>query len=178
MAKLKRQSKKVKAVKKKTAVKKKPIAKKKAAKTKTTHATNATNPRMDKKGRSLNQRDLTTAKKKKLVLEGLQESFGIVTNAILKGKVDNGTFYRWYNADKKFKEAVDEIQDQIDIIVDDQIKMKLISGDGSMLRFYATKRMKKYKDKKQGGFEGDEEEVMKDFNLTISVKKTNDKKSE
>ena len=47
--------------------------------------------------------------KKKLLLESLEKSLGIVSTACQKADVSRGSFYRWYNDDEDFKNKVDEI---------------------------------------------------------------------
>ena len=85
------------------------------------------------------------AKDKEIILRELEKSFGIVTNAIGKARVSNTTFYKWYNEDKEFTKAVDEIQNGFDVIVEDKLKQKIIQNDGHSIRFYLSHRVKKYR---------------------------------
>ena len=47
---------------------------------------------------------------KKALLDALEKSLGIVTTACKIVGVDRGTFYRYYNEDEKFKQAVKDIE--------------------------------------------------------------------
>lgn len=125
---------------------KKNVGKVKVVKKGKTNLKNLTKAKsLDKAGRNNELIQERIAKKKALVLEGLKDSFGIVTSAIAKVGISNPTFYAWYRDDKEFAKEVDEMQDQFDIIVDDKIKQAIIQNSENMIRFYASKRMKKYK---------------------------------
>jgi len=132
-------------------------------------------PKGGKKGRANENYDDTKiqeriAKKKALVLEGLKDSFGIVTNAIAKADVSNVTFYTWYRDDKDFAKGVDDIQGQIEVIVDDRIKQGILNNDGAMIRFYASACMKKYRNKLGIG----QGEDLEPFEFIIKTKKITD----
>jgi len=125
---------------------------------------------VDKLGRDKSKVEERIAKKKALVLEGLKDSFGIVTNAIAKADVSNVTFYTWYRDDKEFAKGVDDIQGQIEIIVDDRIKQGILNNDGAMIRFYASACMKKYRNKVGIG----QGEDLEPFEFIIKTKKITD----
>lgn len=166
MAKQKKQLKKpVKLPKVRVVAKKKPANEEKTRQIKLTNSSKK--KPVDKLGRSLELKYKKIEKKKEKVLENLKSSFGIVTSAIA-GVCDNDTFYKWLRQDEEFKNAIEEIQDQFDIIVDDKIKQKIIQNDGSMIRFYASKRMKKYRTTIGLG----QAEDLKPFKMMISVKKS------
>lgn len=155
MAKLKKQLKK--------AVKKKAVSKKSVK-------VNLT--KLTRTSRSLETRAKTTAKNKVKVLEALKDTFGIVTNAIAKVGISNTIFYLWIKNDKEFKKEVEDMQEEFDIIVDDKIKQGILLNDGSMIRFYASCRMKKYRNKIGIG----QDEELEPFKMMITVKKTNEQK--
>ena len=111
-----------------------------------------------------------TAKNKERILVELTKTFGIVTNAIAKARIDNSTFYRWYRDDKEFAEAVEEIQNSFDIIVEDKLKQKIIQNDGHSIRFYLSHRVAKYKPKV--GFGQDED--AKPIQMMITTYDPND----
>ena len=50
---------------------------------------------------------------KKALIKALEKSMGIVTNACKIVGIDRTTFYRYYNEDENFKEAVDNMQDYV-----------------------------------------------------------------
>lgn len=87
------------------------------------------------------------AKNKKLLLEKLRDSFGIVKTACHKIGIERKTYYRWYKADKEFAKKCDEIDDSFNLIVDDKIKEGVLNGDSSLIRFHASARNPKYKQK-------------------------------
>lgn len=152
---------------------KKVIAKKKPVKKKAIKKTNPISKRVDSLGRSLVTKDKKRAKNKMKILEKLKGTFGIATNAIA-GICDNTTFYQWIKDDNDFKKAIEDIQDQFDIIVDDKIKQGVIDNDGAMIRFYASCRMKKYRTKIGLG----QDEDLEPFEFFITTRKTKDKKNE
>ncbi|NCD40567.1 MAG: hypothetical protein EOL88_00595 [Bacteroidia bacterium] len=147
---------------------KKSVAKK-GSKKKKTDLTDLTTPKpKDKLGRDRSKEKEKTAKNKAKFLDALKDSFGIVTNACAKVKISNVTFYNWYKEDEEFKKAVDEIDDSFDTIVDDKIKQGIIKGDGSMVRFYAGRKMKKYRQKVGLG----QDEDLEPFEFIITTKKS------
>jgi hypothetical protein len=48
---------------------------------------------------------------KEKYLECLEQYKGIVTDSCKAANVPRSTYYKWYNTDEEFKQAVDEIQD-------------------------------------------------------------------
>lgn len=99
------------------------------------------------------------AKNKARILEELKKTFGIVTNAIAKVRIDNTTFYKWFKEDKEFAKAVEDIQEGFDVIVEDKLKQKIIQNDGHSIRFYLSHRVKKYKPKVGLGFDEEAEPI-------------------
>ena len=51
------------------------------------------------------------AKRKKILLEALKESLGIVSRACKKAKIPRSEFYKWYHADEKFRDAVEDVNE-------------------------------------------------------------------
>ena len=47
--------------------------------------------------------------KKKMLLESLENSLGIVSTACTKANISRSSFYKWYKEDEVFKKKVDEI---------------------------------------------------------------------
>jgi len=125
---------------------------------------------VDKAGRDNRLIQERIAKKKALVIDGLKEGFGIVTNAIVKAGVSNQTFYNWYKDDEDFKKLVDDTQGQFDIIVKDKIKQGIIQNDGSMIRFYASRKIKEFMPKVGLGQADD----LEPFEFIIKTKKITD----
>ncbi len=53
----------------------------------------------------------TRTRRKKKLLQALQESLGIVTRACKIADIPRADFYRWFNDDKKFRDAVEDVED-------------------------------------------------------------------
>ena len=47
--------------------------------------------------------------KKKMLIESLENSLGIVSTACSKANISRSSFYKWYKEDKEFRKKVDEI---------------------------------------------------------------------
>tara|TARA_R110000824_G_scaffold15839_2_gene66460 strand:+ start:626 stop:1003 length:378 start_codon:yes stop_codon:yes gene_type:complete len=47
--------------------------------------------------------------KKEAILSALEKTLGVVTTAVKQVGIARSTFYQWYNDDKEFKAAVDDI---------------------------------------------------------------------
>lgn len=128
------------------------------------------NKPVDSWGRDKTMVEKRKAQNKAKILEELKKTFGIVTNAIAKVKIDNSTFYKWYKEDENFARAVEEIQDGFDVIVEDKLKQKIIQNDGHSIRFYLSHRVAKYKPKV--GFGQDED--AKPIQMMITTYDPND----
>ena len=47
--------------------------------------------------------------KKKMLIESLENSLGIVSTACSKANISRSSFYKWYKEDEEFRQKVDEI---------------------------------------------------------------------
>ena len=47
--------------------------------------------------------------KKKMLIESLENSLGIVSTACNKANISRSSFYKWYKEDEEFRKKVDEI---------------------------------------------------------------------
>jgi len=47
--------------------------------------------------------------KKKMLIESLENSLGIVSTACTKANISRSSFYKWYKEDEEFRNKVDEI---------------------------------------------------------------------
>ena len=47
--------------------------------------------------------------KKKMLIESLENSLGIVSTACTKANISRSSFYKWYKEDEEFRKKVDEI---------------------------------------------------------------------
>ena len=82
---------------------------------------------------------------KKLLLQALENSMGIVTAACKEVGISRDRFYTYYNTDESFRQAIDDINDiQLDF-VESQLLKNIAKGDRSSIMFYM-----KHKGKKRG----------------------------
>jgi len=117
----------------------------------------------DTLNRDISKAKNRVAKTKLRVLDELRKSYSIVTTALAKADVSTAIFYIWLKEDKDFKQAVENIDDSFNTIVEDKIKQKIVQNDGHMLRFYASHRIKKFRPKL--GLENEDE--AEPFRVTI-----------
>ncbi len=81
--------------------------------------------------------------KKKEFLEELARGYGIIATACEKAGVSRTTYYRWYNADREFKEKADEITEtQVDF-VESKLLSLISEGDTTAIIFYLKTKGKK-----------------------------------
>lgn len=82
-------------------------------------------------------------KYKKLLLEALERTMGIVTPACKEVGISRDRFYTYYNSDEEFRRKVDDIQDiQVDF-VEGQLFRKIREGSERSILFYMRYRGKK-----------------------------------
>jgi hypothetical protein len=82
---------------------------------------------------------------KKKLIEAMEKTMGIVTQACKEVGVSRDRFYTYYNTDPNFKKAIDDINDiQLDF-VESQLLKNIAKGDRSSIMFYM-----KHKGKKRG----------------------------
>ena len=74
--------------------------------------------------------------KKKLVLQELEKSHGVVTQACMKAKVSRAQFYRWWNQDEKFRQECDDIQESAVDYVESQLFKQIEQGNITGQIFY------------------------------------------
>jgi len=74
--------------------------------------------------------------KKKLVLQELEKAHGVVTQACMKAKVSRAQFYRWWNADEKFRSECDDIQESAVDYVESQLFKQIEQGNITGQIFY------------------------------------------
>ena len=87
----------------------------------------------------------TTAENKKIMLECLRSTLGLVTQALkkAKGKVVRSTFYEWLKDDAEFKTEVEAIQEQVIDFVESCAYMQIKKGDSALIKFFLTSKAKK-----------------------------------
>ena len=84
-----------------------------------------------------------TAQHKKAVIEALEQSLGIVSEACKKVGVGRTTFYKWTREDSEFKEQVDDIEDVALDYVESQLYGQIRKGDTTAIIFYMKTKGKK-----------------------------------
>jgi len=77
------------------------------------------------------------------LLEALEQSLGVVTTACKIVGCNRSTFYKYYNDDKKFKEAVDELQNMTLDFVESQLHKQIKDGNTTATIFYLKTKGKK-----------------------------------
>lgn len=101
---------------------------------------------------------------KKRLLEALEISLGVVTQACKNAEVSRKTFYQYCQEDLEFKESVDEIQDVALDFAETALHKQIKDGTPSSTMFYL-----KTKGKKRGYIERLEtENTNKNTDLTIT----------
>ena len=74
--------------------------------------------------------------KKKLVLKELEKAHGVVTQACQKAQVSRAQFYRWKDADDKFRKECDDIQEAAVDYVESQLFKQIEEGNITGQIFY------------------------------------------
>ena len=106
-----------------------------------------------------------TAQHKKAVIEALESSLGVVSEACKEAGVGRTTFYKWMREDPEFKEEVDSIEDYALDFVESKLYGQIKKGDTTAIIFYM-----KTKGKKRGYIEKTQFEHSGEINLpTIKV---------
>jgi hypothetical protein len=77
-----------------------------------------------------------TQHNKRLLIEAMIKSMGVVTQACKMAKLDRATFYNYYNSDPEFKKACDECQDIALDFVESRLMKQIESGDTTGIIFY------------------------------------------
>jgi hypothetical protein len=80
---------------------------------------------------------------KKRLLEALEESLGVVTDACKIADVSRSAFYGYYNDDAEFKAAVDSIDDMAIDFAESQLHNQIKDGVPVSTIFYLKTRGKK-----------------------------------
>ena len=84
-----------------------------------------------------------TQHNKKALLEALQKSLGVVTNACEEVGVSRWTFYEYCKADPEFKQAVDDVENIALDFAESQLHKQIRDGEVSSTIFYLKTKGKK-----------------------------------
>jgi hypothetical protein len=82
---------------------------------------------------------------KRLLLEALEKTLGIVTPACKEVGISRNQFYVYYNTDPDFKKSVDDIQEITLDFAENQLIQKIKEGSERSILFYM-----KYRGRKRG----------------------------
>lgn len=91
---------------------------------------------------------------KRLMIEALEKSLGIVTVACREVGIARSTHYEWYSKDEDYKKGVDDVQDIALDFAEGELHKQIKEGEVSSTIFYL-----KTKGKKRGYIEKQEHEL-------------------
>ena len=89
-----------------------------------------------------NEQKRTQVNKKKLI-EALEASLGIVTEACDKAQLSRTQFYKWYKEDEHFRKEVDSIEGKFVDFAETHLKEQIEKGSTPATIFYLKTRGKK-----------------------------------
>ena len=89
-----------------------------------------------------NEQKRTQENKKKLV-EALEKSLGIVTEACDKSQLSRTQFYKWYKEDEHFKKEVDNIEGKFVDFAETHLKEQIKNNNTQATIFYLKTRGRK-----------------------------------
>jgi hypothetical protein len=81
-------------------------------------------------------KDNKTLHNKKILVQAMTKSLGVVTQACKLANLDRRTFYTYYNEDAEFKAEIDDIKDIALDFVEGQLLKQINSGEISSTIFY------------------------------------------
>jgi hypothetical protein len=90
----------------------------------------------------------STIRNKKLFLEMLEQSRGMVTAVCAKTAISRATYYVWLGKDKRFKRKVEEIMSRKPEIIEDRIFALGMEGNLQALKYLHERYEKKGKKQK------------------------------
>lgn len=92
---------------------------------------------MDTNGHLKKESALNSVKiKKKALIEAMQKSMGVVSDACKIVKIPRSSFYNYYNNDPEFKRACDECQDIALDFAESQLYSQIKGGSTTATIFY------------------------------------------
>lgn len=100
---------------------------------------------------------------KKLMIEALEKSLGIVTSACKAVGISRETHYRWLREDEHYKDAVTSIDDIALDFAESQLHKQIKDGEVSSTIFYL-----KTKGKRRGYIERQEVSQVEPIKIVIS----------
>lgn len=103
---------------------------------------------------------------KKAMIEALEKSLGIVTTACKIVGIDRGTHYLWLKKDKKYRAAVESIDDMTLDFAESKLHKQIEQGDTTATIFFL-----KTKGKKRGYIEKSEVDTNVTHSFAIPISK-------
>ena len=89
-----------------------------------------------KKRKTASSSRKTTERKKEVFLTTFDKGLGNISTACDKAGIGRSTFYRWIKADKKFAEAVDDINEKSIDFAETALKKLISDGNVTSIIFY------------------------------------------
>jgi hypothetical protein len=80
---------------------------------------------------------------KKQMLDALEKSLGIITSACKQIGIARSTHYEWYSKDKRYRNAVKEIENIALDFAESQLHKQIMKGNPSSTIFYLKCKAKK-----------------------------------
>ena len=101
--------------------------------------------------------------KKKILIESLENSLGIISTACSKANISRSSFYKWYNEDEEFRKKVDEIDNVKLDFVESQLFKNIQNLKEKSIIFYLQHKGHKrgYIQKQNINLTSNEEEIKK-----------------
>lgn len=96
-------------------------------------------------------------KQKSLFLRALKANMGIISAACQTIGLNRRTYYAWYEDDEKFRQSVEEVQEEIIDYVESQLLKQIKDGSAAQTIFFL-----KTKGKKRGYVESQEWQIKHD----------------
>ena len=112
--------------------------------------------------------------KKKALIQALEASLGVITQACKKTGIPRSSYYKWYNEDLAFKQEVDDIQNIAIDFVESQLFQQIKEGNTTATIFFL-----KAKAKARGYIERQEIEHSGQIrNVNVTINKNTEEENE
>ena len=78
----------------------------------------------------------TSDTKKRVLMEALEKTMGVVSTACRNANISRDTFYRWYKEDDNFKEEVDKLKNVSLDFAESKLLEQINGGNTTAIIFY------------------------------------------
>lgn len=108
--------------------------------------------------------------KKRVLIQALEASLGVITTACKKADIPRATYYKWYGEDMEFKAEVDAIQDITLDFAESQLFSQIKEGNTTATIFFLKTKGKNrgYVEKQEIEHSGAIKEVLVNVKLNES----------